>query len=629
MSRRRQFRRKTATTLDAATVDSFQNFVLSVGRGTDTAFSGDTYGFEPITRNRTLVEWMYRGSWLAGVGVDAIAEDMTRAGIELALDWEPHEIEEIDRDFNVFNVWGGVAQTIKWGRLYGGAVGVLLIDGQDLETPLRLETVGPKQFRGILPIDRWQLDVNPGDVIEDYGPDMGKPVFYSSIGAIPGYPKGRIHHSRILRVVGDELPYQQANMENLWGMSIFERVFDRITAFDRATLGAAQLTAKLHNRTFQIEGYRQILAAGGRPLQALMRQLDEMRRTMSNEGITVIDAKDNLIAATHNVNTGITDTLVQLGQQISGAWQIPLVRLFGQSPTGLNSSGEADMRTYYDGIARRQNYELRGFMTKVVRCIAASRQRELPENWDFKFRPLWQMNETEKASTAGTDTQTVLSALESGIIQPETALMELSQMGKHTGRWTNITREEIEAAKNVPPPAAGPAMEQVRAQQPPTAGPRELQPPAARAADSGSVFKRVWRRVRGHARDDTPGRLRMDFQGLPVVIECQRGESRWQGGPPWPCDYGYIRGTKSAEGEHEQTDCFIGPDENARDAYVINHYDRAGRFEEHKVMLGFTGRRDALAAYNMGYNMDQHRAKTIPMEQLVKWLCTADVRKPV
>src|SRR5271163_1863311 len=72
--------------------DSYQNFIQSVGLGTDNSMSGSTYGFNPITRIRTLLEWIYRGSWLGGVAIDVVADDMTREGVEIISDNDPDEI---------------------------------------------------------------------------------------------------------------------------------------------------------------------------------------------------------------------------------------------------------------------------------------------------------------------------------------------------------------------------------------------------------------------------------------------------------------------------------------------------------------------------------------------------------
>src|SRR5256885_239429 len=75
---------------DAATGDSFVNFQHKLGIGADNPLTSGTYGFNPITRQRTLLEWIHRGSWLGGVAVDVVAEDMTKMGVELQTDLDAH-----------------------------------------------------------------------------------------------------------------------------------------------------------------------------------------------------------------------------------------------------------------------------------------------------------------------------------------------------------------------------------------------------------------------------------------------------------------------------------------------------------------------------------------------------------
>lgn len=89
--------------------------------------------------------------------------------------------------------------------------------------------------------------------IKDMGPDLGKPEFYDVVTTATGIPAWRIHHSRLIRFDGVTLPFQQKMTENEWGMSVVERIWDRLTAFDSATVGAAQLVYKAHLRTYSVE----------------------------------------------------------------------------------------------------------------------------------------------------------------------------------------------------------------------------------------------------------------------------------------------------------------------------------------------------------------------------------------
>ena len=133
------------------TFDSFQNFLARVGVGTDNQGTAGRYGFNPISRNRLLIEWAYRGSWVVGTIVDCVAEDMTREGVSVLCDEVPDDMEEFELSMEQLAIWPNLCDTVKWARLYGGALGLIMVDGQDVSTPLDINAIGKGQFKGVFP----------------------------------------------------------------------------------------------------------------------------------------------------------------------------------------------------------------------------------------------------------------------------------------------------------------------------------------------------------------------------------------------------------------------------------------------------------------------------------------------
>lgn len=441
------------TTLGATTNDSFVNFAMKLGVGADSPLTGATYGFNPLTRNRVLLEWMYRGSWLCGAAVDAPADDMTRAGIEYLSEMSPDDQERIDVAANLLDTWPRFNEVIKWGRLYGGAVAVALVDGQDLRTPLRLDTVAPGQYKGMLVLDRWMLEPTTEDLVTDMGPHLGCPKYYRVQANSPALRGQAVHYSRVLvRHDGTKLPYQQKLTENMWGLSVLERLYDRMIAFDSASTGAAQLVYKAFLRTLKVENLRQIVS-NAQAMQGFTAYVDTMRRYQGIEGITVVDKNDDFEVQSHQAFSGLDSILRQFAEQLAGALQIPLVRLFGQSPGGLGSNGDSEQRQYYDRIRQAQQSELHHGVSTHYKLISASEGIKLPDNFRIGFRPLWELTDTDKANIAKTVTDTVTAAKESGLISDQVAMKELRQASRSTGIFTNITQELIEQADDqlVPP----------------------------------------------------------------------------------------------------------------------------------------------------------------------------------
>ncbi|PKF31939.1 DUF1073 domain-containing protein [Acinetobacter proteolyticus] len=437
------------------TADSFQNFAARVGLGSGNQHDQSGYGFNYLSRNRLKLEAMYRTSWVVGQVVDVVADDMTRKGCNIKGFSSPKDGEMIDQEMDRLQVWDRLNKTIKWSRLYGGTIAVMLIDGQNVSTPLNTNTVGKGQFKGLLVLDRWMVQPSMQDLVTEYGPHYGMPKYYDVINDSVGMCNQKIHYSRVIRMDGVELPYNQSITENLWGQSVIERLLDRLTIFDSATLGAGQLVYKAHLRTYKVKGLRAIIAKGGQFFDALVKQIEQIRIWQSNEGMTLMDAEDEF--ETHQYSfTGLDNLLLQFGQQISGATGIPLVRLFGQSPAGLNATGESDLANYYDNINQQQEGRLRTPLQILYAVLSMSVVgKPLPDSFDFQFASLWQLGDDKKAEVAKNVVDAVSAAEESGLIKRSTALKELRQSSEVTGIFSHITDEEIKDADDEDPPPPG------------------------------------------------------------------------------------------------------------------------------------------------------------------------------
>ena len=117
------------------------------------------------------------------------------------------------------------------------------------------------------------------------------------------------------------------------------------------------------------------------------------------------------------------------------------------------------------------------------------------------------------------------------------------------------------------------------------------------------------KRLEKQAQDGDHGiQDRYEFQGLPIAVENVAGSTRSgkdKDGHEWETkmkhDYGFIEGTKAGDGD--AVDVYVGPKEDAPAAYVVHQHKEDGTgFDEDKVMLGFSNKRDAKAAYLKHYD---------------------------
>ena len=446
-----------AATTTTRTNDGFANFQARLGWGTDNQSSASQYTLSYQSRNRVWLEAAYRGSWVVRVAVDAIPEDMTRAGIEMS-GIDPTDITKITRGMTSLAIWDRLCDNGKWAQLYGGSIAVMLIDGQDMSSPLRVDTVGKGQFKGLVVLDRWMVTPPAGDVVTEFGPDLGMPKYYRLIAERAGLKPGDIHHTRVIRIDGEALPFYQRLSENGWGLSILEPMWDRLIAFDSTTVGIGQLVYKAHLRVISIEKLREILAMGGPAEAGLKKQIEWIRAGQTNEGMTLLDASDKL--ETHQYSfSGLDSVLIQMGLQLSGSTGIPYTRLFGQSPAGMNATGEGDMKQYHEKVKQRQERKLRNSLGRLIDVMSRSiLGTGLPDEFDFEFRNLQEMAESEKAEIAAKTTDAVTKAVDADLLTRSGGMRELKASSQNTGMYGTITDDQIKAAEKeeaaLPPPDA-------------------------------------------------------------------------------------------------------------------------------------------------------------------------------
>lgn len=99
-----------------------------------------------------------------------------------------------------------------------------------------------------------------------------------------------------------------------------------------------------------------------------------------------------------------------------------------------------------------------------------------------------------------------------------------------------------------------------------------------------------------------------EVQGIPIAIENRAGSVRsgktedgheWRTKMKFP--YGYIKGTKGADGD--PVDVYVGPEKEAPAAFVVHQHKVDGTgYDEDKVMLGFPDKRSAKEAYLAHYD---------------------------
>lgn len=383
--------------------DGWGNVFTGLG-GVNDRTSYTKYGSSTIIDIDTL-SMIYMGDGLGGRIIDVVADDMTREWIYLGED-ENSQAKTVMDDLQRLNAEEVFNQAIKWQRLFGGALIVMgALDGQSPDKPLRPEKVKAVEYlkvvdRTCVPITECKFDTNPSS--PTFGQvEVYKINYYVGTQIVPMY----VHASRVISLHNDPVPthsrgYVDTNTR-YWGMSSLQRIYEELRDLGAITQSTVNIMMEFIIGKYKIKHLAEMLSAGQE--QKVVKRVEVMNRSKSAINAVLL-GDDEEYTRDYATLAGLPEVIDRFMLKLSGSTGIPVTRLFGRSPAGLNATGENDLRNYYDLVEANQRNRLLPSIRKLVELICVYKKiGTVPE---VKFNSLYQLSEEERAGVEKTYAET-------------------------------------------------------------------------------------------------------------------------------------------------------------------------------------------------------------------------------
>lgn len=431
------------------TADTFANFLSGLGIfGRDKTASA-IYTYAPM--NKLQLENAYRGDWIARKAIDIPPFDSTRQWRNWQADKD--QIKLLEETEKKFSVQQKLQQAMVKARLYGGAALIIGVDGNQ-EAPLDPESIGKDGLKWLHVVSRWGL--NAGRRIFDVGSEWyGEPEYYERTNFDTGGVKSiaanlRLHPSRVIRLNGLDHPDPEFAPE-IWGDSVVQLIDDAVKQAGGVSGSIAALIAEAKVDILKIPELTEIMSTDEGTKKLVSRfQASNVAKSVINS--LLIDANEE-----HDTRQltfhGMPEVLQMYLLIACGAVDIPATRFLGQSPVGMNATGESDTRNYYDRLKSDQATRTTPVMAPldeiIIRHTFGSRDPAIYYEW----ASLWQLSDSEKSVIAKTNAEATNLDATGGLI-PESALAkgrqnQLIEAGTYPG--LEVAIEEAEAAGEFSP----------------------------------------------------------------------------------------------------------------------------------------------------------------------------------
>ena len=383
--------------------------------------------------------------------VDGIPEHATRKWIKITGSTESED-GDTDSDFGKatldaledLDAQGQFFELLRLSRLDGGAAMIIgADDGKDPEEPLDLNSIRRIDHLNVLS----RFEIFPQELDRDpTSPTYQQPLFYDFTGtasAIAGTTEttsGRIHHSRVIRMLGirvSESPFRGTATEQsetdlvsdlYWGTPIAQRVYDDLRQYN-TIFGYVESGFKdLSQGVMGIKNLAEILSSDCGN-EKLIRRMSLIGLAASSFNMVLYDPDFEQYEKRMAQLTGVDGVLIRFMEKLAAASELPLTKLFGMAPAGLSTDDESGERNFNTSIADKQKRLLKEPIGRVVEALLYSKEGptdgKVPDQWSVSFVPLDEPSEDELAARRKLEAETDSIHIQNGTISEKEARSRL------------------------------------------------------------------------------------------------------------------------------------------------------------------------------------------------------------
>lgn len=386
--------------------DGLQSLTANLGTARDkaasTTYAVDEYSEIDLTN-------AYRSSWLAKKIVEIPALDSTREW--RAWQGQPEQIEALEAEERRLGLQVKLLRARTLARLYGRAY--LYFDlGDDPEKPPQ-STIKKGAIRFLTVLTHHQLTADLLDQ-DPLSPTFGRPVYYTVVG---GNRNARVHPSRVVELIGNARPEADVT-NNLPPDSVLTALLQAVKQFDGTAANVASLVFEAKIDVIKVKG---LMGIAGDPLQEakLLQRYALAAAAKSNNGMLLLDYDSEEYDQKSFTFAALADLMDRFAQNSSGAADIPMTRLFGRSAAGMNSTGEGDLRNYYDRVGADQSLVLQPALADFDEVLIQSALGTRPPEIHYVWNTLWKQTDTERSSLGTAAAAMVKSLKDTGLIPDE------------------------------------------------------------------------------------------------------------------------------------------------------------------------------------------------------------------
>ena len=309
--------------------------------------------------------------WLVAKAVAMPARDAMRNGYRVKLgdgteETDAEVLRAIEAAAVRFRVADNAVEHVKFTRVFGVRITMFLVDAPDpveyYRNPFNPDAVRPGAYRGMTQVDPYWCvpELSAQAASNPTAQDFYVPTWWVINGM-------RVHRSHLVVSLGEQVADVLKPTYQFGGISVVQRIYERVYAAERTANEAPQLAMTKRIRTLKTD-----LGQATANQAALETVLSQRARLLSNYGTDVIDKEADDVVMFDTALGDLDSVIMTQYQLVAAIAECPATKLLGTTPKGFNATGEYEEASYHETLRSIQASDMQPLLERHHRMLMRS-----------------------------------------------------------------------------------------------------------------------------------------------------------------------------------------------------------------------------------------------------------------
>jgi phage-related protein (TIGR01555 family) len=233
----------------------------------------------------------------------------------------------------------------------------------------------------------------------------------------------RWNSSRILTFIGREVPDLLKPAYNFGGISLTQLMQPFVVMWLKTRLSVNNLISNFSTTIIATD--MSATLEEGSDGSSFLNRLKLFVQARSNQGVGAINKDTEEVVQVNTPLGGLSELQAQSQEHMASPGHIPLIKMFGITPTGLGATGEGEITCWYDWIGAYQNKFYGPHYDKLLIAAQCDLFGEVDDDIGYEWESLSDPTVKESSEIRKSDADMDVAYITNGVITPDEARARL------------------------------------------------------------------------------------------------------------------------------------------------------------------------------------------------------------